>query len=339
MRKALFLSFALAAFGLSCNAQTYMQVHKNNGVVIRYNVDDVDSVTFVSGENINANANEIGDDETVSRLEIPHLDSSRDYICHKLANGEVNYSLEYDKSLYHAAWAAYVYDCISAQRNWTTRTNAWAGEPFYDNDKQYQVAGILSSGQSQYFTGYNRGHLVGSAERYYSQEANAQTFYMSNMSPMNGNFNSTYWGEIEDKARDNWGRNVLNTSSDYYGGTLYIVKGGALNTTTANPDPIMDFITVKNSNEEDVKMAVPRCYFMACLFVSGSGTYQAIGFWMEHKDYNNPSDDFLKELRRGAACSIDDLEEKTGIDFFCNLKDAIENEVESTYDISLWNGL
>jgi len=291
-----------------------------------------------SDKNTNVNANIAGADATVSRIEIPHLSSKYDYICHKLSNGDVNYTIEYDKNNYHARWVAYTYDSHSAQKNWTTRTNAWAGEPFYNNDKQYQIAGMIN-GQSQTFPGYNRGHLVGSAERYYSQEANEQTFYMSNMSPMQGNFNSEYWGEIEDKARDNWGRNVIKQGSEYYGGTLYIVKGGSLEATTANPNPIMTTCSVRNSKGSYVQMAVPRYYFMACLFISSTGSAKAIGFWLEHKDYNNTSEAFLQELRRGAACSIDELEKKTGLDFFCNLNDNVENLVESTYNISQWSGL
>lgn len=321
----------------------YINIHKKNGSVIEIAVDELDSISFITKaedeKNKNINANQVYDDETVGRLEMPHLSGEHDYICHKLSNGDVNYTIEYDKNNYHARWAAYTYDSHSAQRNWTTRTNAWAGEPYYDNDKQYQIAGILENGQSQYFPGFNRGHLVGSAERYYSREANEQTFYMSNMTPMQSSFNSEYWGEIEDKARDNWGRNVVKYGSDFYGGTLYIVKGGSLEKTDANPNPIMATCLVKNSNGESVKMAVPRYYFMACLFISSKGAAKAIGFWLEHKDYNNTSDSFLTQLRRGAACSIDELEEKTGLDFFCNLPDEQEDEVESKYDISEWNGL
>lgn len=280
----------------------------------------------------NVNANIVGADETVGRLEMPHLNSRYDYICHKLSNGEVNYTIEYDKTLYHPRWVAYTYDSKSAQRNWTTRTDAWAGDPYYNNDKEHQVA--IGT-----FRGYNRGHIVGSAERYYSREANEQTFYMTNMSPMLGNFNSIYWGEIEDKARDNWGRNVIKQGSDFYGGTLYIVKGGALQKTTENPEPIKEYINVTNTANNVVKMAVPRYYFMACLFVSSTGSAKAIGFWLEHKDYNNQSDAFLKQLRQSAACSINDLEKKTGIDFFCNLKDGVEEAVESTYNIAQWSGL
>ena len=34
--------------------------------------------------------------------------------------------------------------------------------------------------------------------------------------------------------------------------------------------------------------------------------------------------------------SIKDLEAKTGIDFFCNLPDYIEDEVESSYNLTDW---
>lgn len=287
----------------------------------------------------NKNANIIGTDASVSGIEIPHLNSKYDYICHKLSNGLVNYTIEYDKKNYHSRWVAYTYDSKNAQRNWTTRTDAWAGEPYYDSQKDYQIAGILSNGKSQTFPGYNRGHLVGSAERYYSQEANEQTFYMSNMSPMNGNFNSKYWGEIEDKVRDEWGRNVINKGSEFYGGTLYVVKGGALEKTEANPNPIMTYCQVLNSKGDYVKMAVPRYYFLACLFINPIGSAKAIGFWIEHKDYNNMTEPFLTNLRHSSACSIDELEKRTGIDFFCNLNDGIEEALEKTYNISQWSGL
>ena len=38
------------------------------------------------------------------------------------------------------------------------------------------------------------------------------------------------------------------------------------------------------------------------------------------------------------AKSIDELEELTGIDFFCNLPDNIEDAVEKSYSPSDWSG-
>ena len=42
---------------------------------------------------------------------------------------------------------------------------------------------------------------------------------------------------------------------------------------------------------------------------------------------------------QAAACTIDELEERTGIDFFCNVPDCIENIVEARYTRSSWPGL
>ena len=37
--------------------------------------------------------------------------------------------------------------------------------------------------------------------------------------------------------------------------------------------------------------------------------------------------------------SIDRLEEETGIDFFCNLPDRVEDNVERLVNLSAWPGL
>lgn len=72
------------------------------------------------------------------------------------------------------------------------------------------------------------------------------------------------------------------------------------------------------------KMIVPKYFFMAVLKKSSSGTYHAFGFWTEHLNSYVPSNTDLKQY----ALSISELEKKTGMDFFCNLPDNIENEVE-----------
>ena len=265
----------------------------------------------------NRNANDASTDASLARWEMPATDTSCDYITHYTSDGLLNYAMEYSKEKMHSRWVAYRYDSkLKAQV--TSRSDEWGVEPFYNNNKTYQIA-------TGFFGGYNRGHLVGSAERLYSHEANVQTFYMSNMSPMNGNFNSIYWGEIETLVR-NWGRNCGA------GDTLYVVKGGAL-------DSLLATTTVKNTLGETVQMAVPKYYYIAVLSLSSEGKAKAIGFWIEHKDFKDSSLSNLKKIRQAAACTIDELEERTGIDFFCNVPDCIENIVEARYTRSSWPGL
>ena len=272
----------------------------------------------VSTKNDNKNPSSIKD---ADRLEMPRLVSSdKDvFIVHKTDDGLYNYSMEYNTAALHSRWVAYRYDTKLAAKNFTTRTDAWAAEPALKNYSFAQVA-------VQLFNGYQRGHILGSAERYYSKQANEQTFYMSNMSPMLAAFNTTYWGTVEDKVRDDWGRPIST------GDTLYVVKGGTI-------DQVNTRIPITNTVGSTTYMAVPKYYFIALLKRTSTGALSAIGFFLEHKDYKNTSVKFLSELPRQSALSIDDLEAKTGIDFFCNLPDEVEKIVESTYSLSQWKGL
>lgn len=65
---------------------------------------------------------------------------------------------------------------------------------------------------------------------------------------------------------------------------------------------------------------------------SGStATYKGIGFWLEHKNYDTKA-----KISRTYACSIDDIEKKTGVNFFVNLPKTVEAQVESTCNPSEW---
>ena len=57
-----------------------------------------------------------------------------------------------------------------------------------------------------------------------------------------------------------------------------------------------------------------------------------MAFWSEQINSNCSSTSLAS-----CAITIDELERRTGIDFFCNLPDDIEDAVEATYDSSFWN--
>ena len=277
----------------------------------------------VSGESTD---NSWSSDPAAKGYEVPALRQGEDiyFVSHyaKLNNSGsekgLNYCLEWDASAYHSRWVAFVFDNTNNAKR-ISRTNAWAEDPDLP-------ANVRLSTSSYSGSGYTRGHICASADRLNSTEANNQTFYMSNMSPMLGNFNSIYWGEIEDLVRT-WGRNCDS------GDTLYVVKGATID------DRILGTIFLDNTLGNQVQMVIPKYYFIAVLSLSSKGIAKAIGFWLEHKDYGNSSAPFLKTMRRGAVRSIDELEELTHIDFFCNLPDWAEDIVESHYNISSWSGL
>lgn len=265
-----------------------------------------------------------------TNLEIPKLDGNTGdvyahYVTYK-GQQVLNFVVDWHKDKLHSRWIAFTFTNTTAAQNWSRNNwdnTEWGGDPFQpdplipadERTDQYSYRG----------SGYNRGHLCASADRLFSKDGNEQTFYMSNMSPQQGNFNSNDWSDLEALVR-NWGQN------SNFRDTLFVVKGG-----TIRDDQILKYIDNASYDAvEGQKIAVPKYYFMALLckkFTGGQNTYKAIGFWVEHKSYGgNPN-------LLSWAVTIDELETKTGIDFFCNLPDNVENAVEAHFNAGEWNGL
>jgi endonuclease G len=80
------------------------------------------------------------------------------------------------------------------------------------------------------------------------------------------------------------------------------------------------------------QLLVPKYFYMAVLhYNKATNTYQGVAFWTLHQNDNDTTTN-LKTF----AITIDELERRTGIDFFCNLPDEIENAVEATVDFEFW---
>ena len=247
-----------------------------------------------------------------SMLEIPALKggSMNQFITHttkRKGKDYPTYSLEYSYKYKHSYWIAYRFDNTTGGN--VGRNEAYKPDP--------ELPSQYAAKHNDYTnSGYTRGHLCASSDRQYSKEANQQTFYMSNISPQSGNgFNQSgsAWNTGEDKVQA-WGYNISRSTD-----TLYVVKGG-----TIGEGMIKGYI--KN------EIAIPKYFFMAVLFRSGDN-YKAIGFYMPHE---NLKDDPDKKDPKKYLMSIDALEQETGIDFFHNLPDNIENTVEATYNVNDW---
>ena len=257
--------------------------------------------------------------EITERMETPQVltNGSTVLLSHFTQEGGKDvlcYSVEYDKAKLHSRWVAFRFD-----GNTRARTVSRSDEPFADDP---DLPDNLKIGTNGFGYNYNRGHLCASADRLYSSNANTITFYMSNMSPQLGSFNQAYWITLENLVQK-LGRD--NTFAD----TLYVVKGG-----TVKDNQIKEWLTRPNGK----KVAVPQYYFMALLKVK-NGVYSSIAFWMEHKDYgydfNNQAP--LSDIA-GDALSVNELEEKTGINFFPNLTKIKQKEesIEAQFTPSNW---
>lgn len=255
------------------------------------------------------------------RTEIPALQQGDVFIVHQATDMKgkpVNYSVAYLPQLHHSRWVAFRFD--DAMKGRSVSRKDYSIKPQYPKDPLCDA----TTKSDASFNGYDHGHLCASADRLCSRAANDQTFYMSNMSPQLASFNQDYWTKYENFVQ-NLGRNcgAVSGSNTSFADTLYVVKGG----TVAN--------TKETTKVEDYRMPVPDHYYMALLSVKG-GKYAAIGFWMEHRQYDLSIIKNNNAEIAAHAVSIDRLEQLTGIDFFCNLPGAVEKAVEASYTLSAW---
>ena len=153
-------------------------------------------------------------------------------------------------------------------------------------------------------SGYDRGHMAPAADFRWSAEAMDDTFYLSNMCPQTHAFNAGIWSDLESAIR----------SMAYEDGSIYVVTGPVL--TDGPYDTI---------GENDV--AVPSYFYKVVLDYS-EPTLKAIGFILPHENSKNPLSYF--------AVTVDEVEERTGLDFFPLLPDNTEEKLESSLDTSLW---
>lgn len=277
--------------------------------------DDNDS-SIQTDESVNLNANTTDANALYSRYELPHLADAPRYqvLVHSTQEYGVNMIIEWDRDKKAQRWTAYQMYRENSVSNWNRnywKDTEWMGDPFQvDPTLQPEYRTELGDYRN---TGFQRGHICPSADRLCSKEANEQTFYLSNMHPQIGAFNSGVWQTMETQLRK-W--NV-----DSFRDTLFVCKGG----TIADGQTIAPSKLVSNSS---MTLPVPQYFFMAILCKKGS-TYKAIAFWAEHKADNSV---YLTPYTK----SIDELEELTGIDFFCNLPDKLEDAVESICTPSSW---
>ena len=264
------------------------------------------------------------------RMEVPKVTDQSLFIVHSTNKFGVTYTEEWDKEYRTQRWAAYSITDINAVSNWNR--NNWKGTVWkgaYWNGDPFQEDSIIphmyrTYASDHYNNGFDRGHIVNSADRLMSQNANGQTYYLSNMQPQIKGFNSGIWVNME-----NWVHNLGFSKQKRK--TLYIVKGGTTIATASIPNPFLTETEVRNMNHDrNVTIPVPRYFWMAILRLDKDNKYHAIAFWAEHKDNQDTN---IKNY----TISIDELETRTGIDFFPNLPDNVENPVEAKKDINDWS--
>lgn len=152
-------------------------------------------------------------------------------------------------------------------------------------------------------SGYDRGHLCPAGDRRFSKYAYDETFYTSNISPQNNAFNAGIWNDLEKQIRY-WTKKY---------DSVYVITAGVLEDNLA---PIGD---------EDV--SVPN-YFYKIVARNDGSTIKMIGFLFKNKA--------SKATLKSHLVTIDELERKTGIDFFEKLPNELQKKLESEINTDGW---
>jgi len=175
-------------------------------------------------------------------------------------------------------------------------------EHFYP-DPLVKGSPVVTSDYSN--SGYDRGHMAPAADMRWSEQAMEESFYMTNMCPQNHNLNKGDWNDLEMKVR-NW--------TKYYD-HVYVCCG-----------PIVEpgYETIGKER----KIAVPSAFYKVIL-VEKKGTYKAIGFVMNNEAGHQQLSAY--------AMPVDDVEKRTGLDFFHAVPDDIEAQAESACDLAYFH--
>lgn len=230
---------------------------------------------------------------TAKWLELPSMDNpDLGYYSHSFKmDGKTyrNYSFGWSQKDRVALWVAYPL-CKLYTNGSAGRTDAWALDPLLGDNSAAPFGGYAGS--------YARGHQLPSADRQCCYDANAQTFYGTNMTPQLNAHNEGIWANLESKVR-----NIANSSD-----TTYVVTG-----------VIVSASSKKETDSYGKSVTIPDAYFKALLKYSKSSTlgqWNAAAFYLEHRSYSG-------NISKEHSMSIDELEELTGIDFFINLPEKV----------------
>jgi endonuclease G len=202
------------------------------------------------------------------------------------------------------------YNCSNGIPNWVSwqLTEGWLGSVDRSNDFRPDPdlpENCYATRPNDYRgSGYDKGHMIPSADRSNTSEDNSATFLMSNIIPQSPANNRQVWRELEEYCRD-----LVKQGKE-----LYIIAGG-------------------EGKQESIgrgKVTVPSYTWKAVLVldkpgVSPTETSQTIAVKIPNSDRIEGTN--WKQYR----VSIDEIEKNTGYDLFSNISRRIQDRLESKF--------
>ncbi|MBR5118569.1 MAG: DNA/RNA non-specific endonuclease [Muribaculaceae bacterium] len=153
-------------------------------------------------------------------------------------------------------------------------------------------------------SGYDRGHMAPAGDMKWDEQAMNETFYLTNICPQDDELNAGLWNDLEVKVRE-WAKRDKS---------LIVITGPIVDN---NPKTI----------GQDMDIAVPEAFFKVVL-ATKTQPMKAIAFICPNRACGGSLNKY--------AVSIDEVEKRTGMNFFNALPDDMEDKLESTCNPNQW---
>lgn len=160
-------------------------------------------------------------------------------------------------------------------------------------------------------SGYDRGHMAPNyaISHLYGKQGQADSFLMSNITPQKPNLNQKLWQRLEEAEIDTFARSF---------GKVWVITG-----------PIFSGTVERLTSDWTVE--IPDAFYKIYITEATPTTNPiALGFLV-------PQTVNGKEPLAQFVTNIDTIEAQTGLDFFADLDDSIENTLEAAIDEQPWH--
>jgi len=159
-------------------------------------------------------------------------------------------------------------------------------------------------------SGYDRGHMAPNhaMSRLYGAQAQADSFLMTNITPQKANLNQKWWQRLESAEIDRFAKQY---------GQVWVVTG-----------PVFDDRVERLKSSWIVE--IPDAFYKIYVAQIQPGKLVSLAFLVPQTvNGKEPLDQYVT--------NIDNIEAKTGLDFFPNLDDKTEAALESGMDTRAWH--
>lgn len=175
-------SLQTVTISLQVTQSVRLGIYKTGGGSNRINIDDIEVRPQVFGSAARDNNMTFGNPSSAS------TSNANNYLLSR-----TEYSLSYNNSKGKANWVSW--HLSTAWIGSATRKDNFIADPLLPSSFFKAITSHYTN------TGFDRGHLCPSADRTYTQTANDNTFYMTNIAPQSPRNNRTTWANLESYCR------------------------------------------------------------------------------------------------------------------------------------------